>query len=138
MFEKCYSLTSLNLNNFNTLKVTSMYNMFHGCTNLEYINLKNFVESTSLNADGMFLNAPNNVVICINSQKAKDKIYPQIQSLKCYSIDCYNNWSLKQKKYLIIMNVQKVVILQNINMNLMENAMIIAHMDFYTMIIIIK
>ena len=36
------------------------------------------------------------------------------------------------------MNVQKVVILQNINMNLMENAMIIAHMDFYTMIIIIK
>ena len=98
MFEKCYSLTSLNLNNFNTLKVTSMYNMFHGCTNLEYINLKNFVESTSLNADGMFLNAPNNVVICINSQKAKDKIYPQIQSLKCYSIDCSNNWSLKQKK----------------------------------------
>ena len=39
MFRECSSLSSLNLSNFNTSKVTSMNSMFYGCENLEYINI---------------------------------------------------------------------------------------------------
>ena len=44
MFYNCIQLTSLDLSNFQTSKVTAMENMFYGCSKLEYINMKNFDE----------------------------------------------------------------------------------------------
>jgi hypothetical protein len=73
-------------------------NFFYGCTNLEYINLANFDESHLNKYTGFFSNVPNNLVICIDKNKIQNKIYPQLEKLKCHVIDCSNNWKLKQKK----------------------------------------
>ena len=42
MFFKCYSLTSLNLSNFNTKNVQNMSYMFNECSSLTSLNLSNF------------------------------------------------------------------------------------------------
>ena len=39
MFAYCYSLTNLNLSNFNTQKVTYMGSMFNGCKSLAKGNI---------------------------------------------------------------------------------------------------
>ena len=105
MFKGCSSLTSLNLSNFDTSKVTWISNMFDGCTNLEYINMINFNEnslgsSSSYHYSNMFNNVPNNIVVCINTNNIRNKIYPQISSKTCHIEDCNDNWKLKQKKYI--------------------------------------
>ena len=60
--------------------------MFSGCKNLEYINLQNFDESQITASVNMFAYVPDNVVICINEDKTKTKIFPQIKKKKCYNI----------------------------------------------------
>ena len=102
MFYNCSSLTSLNLSNFNTSEVENMSNMFNFCSNLEYINLKNFNESKLNYYNNMFSNVLENIVICINETATKEKIIPQIKNINCYTIDCSNNWKLKQKKLINI------------------------------------
>ena len=42
MFNRCYSLTNINLSNFNTQNVTDMSYMFNKCYSLKNINLSNF------------------------------------------------------------------------------------------------
>ena len=42
MFNGCSLLTTLNLSNFITKKVTNMSNMFNGCSLLANLNLSNF------------------------------------------------------------------------------------------------
>ena len=83
MFYRCSSLTSLNLSNFNTSQVTDIYNMFDGCINLEYINMINFNEiklnDDSSNYNNMFYNVPENVVVCIQESITKNKIFPKLR-----------------------------------------------------------
>ena len=54
MFESCSSLTSLDLSNFNTSKVTNMNYMFHGCSGLTSLDLSNFDTSNVTNMMCMF------------------------------------------------------------------------------------
>ena len=42
MFRNCYSLTQLDVSNFNTSKVTSMNAMFSGCSGLTSLDLSSF------------------------------------------------------------------------------------------------
>ena len=42
MFCRCYSLTNIDLSNFNSQNVESMFKMFYDCNSLVYINLSNF------------------------------------------------------------------------------------------------
>ena len=74
--------------------------MFYSCINLEYININNFNERKFLANIDMFLNILENVVICINENITKEKIFPQIESKHCYTIDCSNTWKEKQKKII--------------------------------------
>ena len=102
MFYSCYTLTSLNLSNFDTSSVTRINKMFYGCNNLEYINLKNFNEN-KLSDDYNYYSfifdlIPENVVICINEDNNRNKIIPQIKNKTCYTIDCSDNWKSVQKK----------------------------------------
>ena len=96
MFYNCYSLSSLNLSNFNTSLVTDKDYMFYNCSNLEYINLINFTENSLTDYNNMFDLVPDNIVVCINENS--NKILPQIKNKKCYTIDCSDNWKIKQKK----------------------------------------
>ena len=54
MFENCSSLTSLDLSNFNTEKVTDMRWMFGGCTSLASIGLYSFNTKNVKNMNSMF------------------------------------------------------------------------------------
>ena len=97
MFYNCSSLTSLNLSNFIISKVKYIFLMFDSCINLEYINLNNFDEKQLALYDDMFLGVRENIVICIEENNTKYKIFPQILKKHCYIIDCSDNWKLKQK-----------------------------------------
>ena len=140
MFYKCSSLTSLDLSNFCTLQVTNMVYMFGSCANLEYINLNNFVETKLSSYNNMFNNVPGNVVICINESHNVQKILSKITNKKCLVIDCSRDWKSKQKKLINNNNNECIESCDNSSqyMNIMENAMIIVHMNFYMMKIIIK
>ena len=54
MFYKCSSLTTLDLSNFDTSKVTNMNTMFTGCSSLVTLNLSNFNTSKVTDMGGMF------------------------------------------------------------------------------------
>ena len=104
MFRECTSLTSLNLSNFDTSLVTSMFQMFFDCINLEYINLKKFNEVSLDNTESsyrqIFVNVPENVVICLNENTNGNRILNQIKEKKCYTLDCSDDWKSKQKKII--------------------------------------
>ena len=46
MLSGCYSLTTLNLSNFNTSKVTSMIRIFYNCNSLTTVKVINCDETT--------------------------------------------------------------------------------------------
>ena len=54
MFQDCSKLSSLNLSNFNTSIVTNMGSMFYGCSQLSSINLSNFNTLKVRNMHSMF------------------------------------------------------------------------------------
>ena len=54
MFYKCSSLTSLDLNNFNTANVTSMKSMFYKCSSLTNLDLSSFNTTKVTNISYMF------------------------------------------------------------------------------------
>ena len=54
MFGDCTHLTSLDITNFNTAKVTNMGNMFLGCSNLTSLDLTNFNTAKVTDMHGMF------------------------------------------------------------------------------------
>ena len=93
MFYNCSSLTSLNLSNFDTSRVNYMDYMFYYCSNLEYINLNKFDERKLKVYGNMFLDVPENVVICINENISKIKIFSQIKNKKCYKTKKDNLWN---------------------------------------------
>ena len=55
MFEDCSSLTSLNLSNFDTSKVTNMFKMFFFCSALTKLDLSNFNTSKVTDMTSMFI-----------------------------------------------------------------------------------
>ena len=54
MFKYCSSLTTLDLSNFNTSKVTHIESMFSSCRSLANLDLSNFDTSNVTNMNGMF------------------------------------------------------------------------------------
>ena len=99
MFSGCRSLTSLNLSIFNTSKVKDVTLMFCGCNSLEYLNLQNFHKNNISSYSYLFSSVPKNLVICYKNMSDNDLIFSQIiYDIKCYSIDCSDNWRLSYKK----------------------------------------
>ncbi|WP_311438586.1 BspA family leucine-rich repeat surface protein, partial [Hallella colorans] len=66
MFGGCSSLTSLDLTNFNTKKVTDMRSMFFGCRSLTSLNLTNFNTKKVTDMYGMFENCSSMTTIYCN------------------------------------------------------------------------
>ena len=56
MFYNCKNLSSLDLSNFNTEKVTDMNKMFYNCNKLSSLDLSNFNTEKVTNMSGMFYN----------------------------------------------------------------------------------
>ena len=91
MFSGCSSLVSLNISNFDISKVSNMNKMFLNCKNLKYINMENANELNNLNTENMFDYINNNIIYCINEEKAP-KIYELLQNIKYSKKDCSINW----------------------------------------------
>ena len=56
MFDSCYALTSINLNNFIPKKVKDMSYVFNNCHSLKIINLEKFDTSEVTKMQNMFYN----------------------------------------------------------------------------------
>ena len=69
--EECTSLNSIDLSSFKTENMPNMTGIFTNCTNLAYIDISNFSESTYY--FNLFRGIPENGTIIINS-KIEDKI----------------------------------------------------------------
>ena len=96
MFYYCYTLTSLDLSNFDTSLVTSMQGMFKECNKLEYINMKKFTELNLIDTVNMFLNVPNNIIICINENN-NNKIISELKDKNGHQINCSDDLIINQK-----------------------------------------
>ena len=59
MFSGCFSLTNINLSDFNTNNVTNMSHMFSGCSSLNNINLSYFNTNNVTNMSGIFYGYKN-------------------------------------------------------------------------------
>jgi surface protein len=54
MFRRCYKLKSLNLENFDTSKVTTFYRMFESCDSLQILDFPNFNIKNAQNVEDAF------------------------------------------------------------------------------------
>lgn len=54
MFQNCWHLTSLDLHNFNTSEIYSMFCMFYNCSRLTSLNVSNFDTSNVIDMGSMF------------------------------------------------------------------------------------
>ena len=86
MFGSCSKLTSLNLSNFDTSKVTSMYRMFNGCKSLTHLDIRNFDFTKVTSYSNMFgssasTGVPDNCEIIVKDDAAKTWITSKFSRL---------------------------------------------------------
>ena len=60
--------------------------------------MKNFNENQLTSYDNMFANVPDNIVVCIDERNTK--ILSKLPNINCRTIDCSDDWKLKQKKII--------------------------------------
>ena len=70
-----FTLTSLDLSNFNTNNVTNMRGMFYGCSSLNSLNLSNFNTINVKDMEGMFFCLNKNCKIICNDEKINNIIF---------------------------------------------------------------
>ena len=92
MFYYSSSLTSLNLSNFDVKKVLSMEGMFYHCSNLDSLDLSNFETNSVKNLDHMFY--------CMNKLEYLD-ISSFVFKMKSiyYFIDLRKEYGILKVKY---------------------------------------
>ena len=74
MFDGCSSLTSLDVTNFNTAKVTDMRYMFCGCSSLTSLDVTNFNSENVTNMSFMFSGCSTLTTIYVNDKFVIDKV----------------------------------------------------------------
>ena len=74
MFYNCKNLSSLDLSNFNTEKVTDMNKMFYNCNKLSSLDLSNFNTEKVTNMSGMFLGCSALTTIYASDNFKTDKV----------------------------------------------------------------
>ena len=94
MFKTCLLLTSLDLSSFDISQVTTMESMLDGCSNLNYINIKNYIDNSDLNINNMFSFIPDGIVYCVLDDNS---IPYELRQKSCSINDCSANW-LENKK----------------------------------------
>ena len=59
-----------------------MTNLFKDCINLEYINLRNFIEKSNANTSKIFDGVPDNIIYCINDEEKVPNIMNELKKKK--------------------------------------------------------
>ena len=70
MFYNSYSLISLDLSSFNISSLVLFNMIFYNCKSLVFINLNSFVEPSFVDTNNVFSSELNNLVYCIDENKA--------------------------------------------------------------------
>ena len=81
MFYGCSYLTSLNLSSFDTSNVTTMEQMFGHCSKLTNLNISNFDFTNVRSYSGMFSGVPSDCYILVKDATAKDWITSNFTNL---------------------------------------------------------
>ena len=81
MFYGCSYLTSLNLSSFNTSNVTTMEQMFGNCSKLTNLNISNFDFTNVRSYSGMFYGVPSDCYILVKDAAAKEWITSKFTNL---------------------------------------------------------
>ena len=99
------SLTSLTLDNFDTSKVTSMADMFYGCSNLKTLNLSKFDTSNVTNMSDMFYNCKSLTTLNVTSFDTSKVTSMQGMFASCSSLTTLNvtNFNTSKVNYMISM-----------------------------------
>ena len=92
MFAYCSSLTSINLSNIDTSKVESMSSIFAYCSNLTFLNLSNFKTSNVNNMNRLFFECP-----LLNSLDLSNFNFSKVKNMNNMFENC-NNLKYKKKK----------------------------------------
>ena len=122
MFEKCFSLQSLNLENFNTENVTSMYYTFSECSNLQSLNLENFNTEKVTNMGNTFyycLSLQSLNLESFNTKKVTDMshMFDNCQNLRTLDLSSFNTEKLKNMNYMFsyCSNLTEIKGIENFN-----------------------
>ena len=94
MFERCISLTSLDLSFLNTENVTDMSYMFRHCTNLKSLNLKSFNTQNVMYMDHMFEDCISLTAIDLSSFRTEN-----VKSMRGMFLHCASLISLDLKSF---------------------------------------
>ena len=103
MFYQCQSLISLNLSTLDTSSATSIYSMFSGSSQLEYINIKKADLPEGAYKDNMFNSVSTNLIIC-SEKEGWSIFFTNRINVYCHNMDygfkCYtNNTQILYNKY---------------------------------------
>ena len=90
IFYKCYKLRRLDLRNFDTSLITTIQGMFEYCTSLVYINLYNFKIKEDINTNLIFRDTPTNLKICIDDVETQKVLEKYNKKIDC-SDKCFND-----------------------------------------------
>ena len=99
MFDNAISLVSLDLSKFNTSSVTKMNYMFARTNSLKYINLISFEEKKDAEINDIFTSSINNLIFCINKEKAPKISYMLKNSIN--NCEIFENNSDSKQSHLI-------------------------------------
>ena len=109
MFKNCTSLTSLNLENFNTNNVEEFNNLFAGCYSLQYINLKNaFIKNGAIYYSSL-ADIPDNVLICTREEKWNTNYKGSNISIICNGNKTNNNLINDNNNACFIKNINNII-----------------------------
>ena len=107
MFSGCIRLTSLNISNFNTSNVTDMSYMFGSCSKLTSLNVSNFNTSNVTNMSSMFENCSKLTSLKasnFNTSNVTDMSYMFSYCKSLTSLDIRNFSSIKLSSYGSMLN----------------------------------
>ena len=90
MFYNCFSLTYLNLSNFNTYNITDMNAMFSHCSSLITLNLSNFNTNNVIFMNNMFSHCSSLIYLNLTNFNTNNVIDMSNMFCKCFSLFSLN------------------------------------------------
>ena len=115
MFIGCYNITEINLSNFNTSQVTTMFSMFAHCSSLTSLDLSNLDTSQVNNMYGMFQNCSS-----LTSLNLSDFNTSQVTNMNQMFADCAKFYYIN----LINFNSSKTGYIYNMFKSVSKNVVI--------------
>ena len=95
VFCDCTNLVDLNISNFNTSQVTKMYGVFYGCRNLTSLNINDWDTAKVTCMTYMFASCDSLITIDISDWNVENVVYMESMFANCISLVEFNanNWN---------------------------------------------